>query len=62
MIIILTIIYVTGCILLGFVLMNKYDKFLSKIDEKNSNYRNDISEMIMISDTTVDSETRLCYI
>ena len=21
--------------------MNKYDKFLSKIDEKNSNYRND---------------------
>lgn len=42
MIIILTIIYVTGCILLGFVLMNKYDKFLSKIDEKNSNYRNDI--------------------
>ena len=36
MIIILTIIYAAGCVALGFFLMNKYDKYLNMLEEKNS--------------------------
>ena len=55
MITVLIIIYAAGCLILGFVMMRKYDRFLNRLDSRYGLQQ--IEKRSVMGETTEKSET-----